>query len=865
MGADRSPQRSGTTVGTGRDTAAWAARALAGTSLMIAGPRGSGRSHLLRALAAEIDRRGGTTIVIRPSSALSTVSFGAVHAVAQPDLAFLERGTDHAARVEAVLVVDDVELLDAESAEAIARAVASRRLVAVFALRTARARAIEQQDDAHEVRRRFLDLWVEGLVQRIDLTDLTEEDARAFVEAFPGSRLLDSATRAGLVWRADGSRALLRRLVLEAAKNVEDGRDPLAAVRSIAPHSRIAVALERHVAEVPRADLESLAGILRLPRLEISAATRLFDADSVHALLARGALYADGSIDRRLTANDVIALEAHRRLGAGHVDALVDAAGRRMLEEADEWWSPAIAVTIAQRWHRLGTDRSGETAYSAALRARVALDAAREANDRGDAAHAAAHAARGLRAVDAPSLRFEAALATRPAPAIGGDNGLDAELRRHIARSLAECEDDGSDITTSPSRVLADSRVEQLLAQSSREGALLDWATAVETAGRAVGEPTASAPARLRALVAAGTAEAFAGRWRRALEWYHGAQRMLDARRSPEGLSARDRVAALMFMLAGHQIAGADGADVHARLDRELAATARAGDGAALTVAGAAAAIAYAGSGRAVESRRELTSAMSRTPSAVADHSAMIELGVAEELALAGRIDDARAILAGVDDHGAPLLRRSRLYVQTTVFAAEGRLVDARGTARAAAELTRGRSAAALRIRDLFRLTVLGVASPDEVDELVQLAATSDLPLAADAVLRASARSAAEQNLPVDELRLHALWSREQSTAADADIDARGAATNAGLPDELTAREREIAMMADEGLTNREIARRLFLSVRTVESHVYQARAKVGAASRKELGRLVARGVPREKAGRAPDDGVGAPAGTRDR
>ena len=44
-----------------------------------------------------------------------------------------------------------------------------------------------------------------------------------------------------------------------------------------------------------------------------------------------------------------------------------------------------------------------------------------------------------------------------------------------------------------------------------------------------------------------------------------------------------------------------------------------------------------------------------------------------------------------------------------------------------------------------------------------------------------------------------------------------------------------------EGLSNREIAERLYLSVRTVESHVYQARAKVGARSRAELGRLIGR------------------------
>ncbi|WP_040166736.1 helix-turn-helix transcriptional regulator [Microbacterium gorillae] len=43
----------------------------------------------------------------------------------------------------------------------------------------------------------------------------------------------------------------------------------------------------------------------------------------------------------------------------------------------------------------------------------------------------------------------------------------------------------------------------------------------------------------------------------------------------------------------------------------------------------------------------------------------------------------------------------------------------------------------------------------------------------------------------------------------------------------LTAREREVAMLAAGGLRNREIARQLFLSVRTVESHLYRAMRKL--------------------------------------
>ncbi|WP_051854978.1 helix-turn-helix transcriptional regulator [Streptomyces sp. NRRL B-1347] len=54
--------------------------------------------------------------------------------------------------------------------------------------------------------------------------------------------------------------------------------------------------------------------------------------------------------------------------------------------------------------------------------------------------------------------------------------------------------------------------------------------------------------------------------------------------------------------------------------------------------------------------------------------------------------------------------------------------------------------------------------------------------------------------------------------------------------DQLSPREREVAELAGNGLTNREIATTLHLSPRTVEQHVARAMRKLGTATRQELG-----------------------------
>ncbi len=54
-------------------------------------------------------------------------------------------------------------------------------------------------------------------------------------------------------------------------------------------------------------------------------------------------------------------------------------------------------------------------------------------------------------------------------------------------------------------------------------------------------------------------------------------------------------------------------------------------------------------------------------------------------------------------------------------------------------------------------------------------------------------------------------------------------------PRPLTKRERQIATLASKGVPNGKIAKKLGLSVRTVESHLYRVYGKLGVSTRDKL------------------------------
>jgi len=82
-----------------------------------------------------------------------------------------------------------------------------------------------------------------------------------------------------------------------------------------------------------------------------------------------------------------------------------------------------------------------------------------------------------------------------------------------------------------------------------------------------------------------------------------------------------------------------------------------------------------------------------------------------------------------------------------------------------------------------------------------------------------------------------AVVRRDRAVAALAALGPKGRRKKAELvgPGSLTAREREVATLASQGCSAREIAERLFIGERTVETHLANAYAKLGVASKVDL------------------------------
>jgi DNA-binding CsgD family transcriptional regulator/tetratricopeptide (TPR) repeat protein len=243
--------------------------------------------------------------------------------------------------------------------------------------------------------------------------------------------------------------------------------------------------------------------------------------------------------------------------------------------------------------------------------------------------------------------------------------------------------------------------------------------------------------------------------------------------------------------------------------------------------------------------------------------------GLAEAYAKLGQPAAAEEALADAQRRVPP----DYLFMQTALslatgwtFAAKGQISDAIAAVRQAATEARERSQPTHELACLQAAAQWGDAS--DASRARELADALELPLAnaiarhAESLLtgdgeglltaaseyraigdRAAAADAAAQAGAVfisGQHRQRGLYAG--ALARELAVECGGLSTPAlrsspGLP--LRGRQREVVELAIAGLSNREIAERLVMSVRTVEGHIYRACQRVGVNTRDELATVI--------------------------
>jgi DNA-binding CsgD family transcriptional regulator len=272
-------------------------------------------------------------------------------------------------------------------------------------------------------------------------------------------------------------------------------------------------------------------------------------------------------------------------------------------------------------------------------------------------------------------------------------------------------------------------------------------------------------------------------------------------------------------------------------------------------------------SGRGRDAVRHFTSAADQAAVAGQDAALVWALvGIAQGHLLLGDGPAAAAALARADEHTSPLATSwaTRERARAWLLACNGDLAGARDLIRVVAEAAREDHLWNFEcgvVHDLVRFgdPESAVDRLGELEHLVEgpyiaaLATHARAVVAGDPVLLAESVDrfaalpclvlGAEAAMELAELHRRASAPRDAAAAvrrAMALLELSGGARTPALlrgdaVEPLSAREREVALLAAGGLPSREIAERLYLSKRTIDSHLSSAYRKLGVSGRSQL------------------------------
>jgi DNA-binding NarL/FixJ family response regulator len=835
---------------------------------VISGPAGVGKTRFMTEALDEVAAAGSPVVRVTGSAAASTIPFGAVAHLLPDELA----GADHltilrgAFRVlastapgdgtTAVLGVDDAHLLDPGSAAVVQRAVALTPLRVALTVRDG-----EQAPDVIER------LTTDPATERIALDLLTEEQIGALLRhALAGP--VTGTTVHRLAHLSEGNPLWLRELVREARRRETLVRRGGAWRLDGSPvhDASLPDALRTTMAGLDPEVRDVVAVVALSDVIGVEVLERLFGDDVLEAADVQGLLMA--APDRRrmqvrlahplfgeAVLRQVPPLRA-RRLRLRLADAVEATGGRRRgdLLRMARWRldagdrsrpgllaAAAVAVgtrprpEIAERFARAAIDAG------AGVGTRIVLAEAQQWSGRPDEAAeellaVAAEATSSELVVHAHDLRADALF--------WSGHPAEAEDALNAAESAAE--------TAAARHRIAVRRAIFALGTG-------DLAYAVALAVDALGEPSIAVRVRQDAAFVVASAAPPCGRPAWAIDVIDEARDIMsgaDGVQEPGCLHARALACSWAWRFD----------EVEASIEAANAA------GPSVVLMSWYRGVVALASGRVGRARKLLAESVRMLqrdiPGGNSDTLAQHSSALSEAAALGGDRAAAAERLAEADAAWSPdMLIPERLSARVWVTAAHGELDTARSHAVEGADAAREVGAHLLEARlwhDLVRLGDAERAAP-RLEQLAPFIDSAQGPLyaahargladsdatsvrraavgfeAAGVLLLAAEAHAQLAKLLHDEGRAVAATGAQLASRRLAD-QCEGARTRAlalasGL--DLTDRELEIAQMAAHGLSDREIADQLAISLRTVNTHLHRCYTKLGIDRRADLSDLI--------------------------
>jgi DNA-binding CsgD family transcriptional regulator len=762
---------------------------------------------------------------------------------------------------DTVTGVDDAHLLDQLSATMLHQIAVDRvgRIVATV-------RSGEPLPDA------VTSLWKDGYLQRLDLQPLTRQQSVALVESVLGGALEELS--AEVIWEAShGNPLFLRHLVegaievgtLSAVNGVWQLRGPTAASAGLAE------LLDDRLKRVGAAALRALKLLALCEPLDINTLSALAGEDAVDAAEAQGLIRIvhDGDQVNARISHPLYGDVVRRRIGTasarklrGHIVSALRGRGTE---------SPAARVRLAQL--SIESDQSVDNdlliaaAKDAVFLANLPLGErlARIAFERGDGLRAAELLSRSVHWQGRPR-EADAILATFKPEDLDELQLVQWGIPRLsiLFWSMGQVQR-GHDILALLHRRVTHPVVKLIVDATGAAMAVHEnrLAAGVRAAEAVLSNPDAPKQAVDFAAFAVGLALPVAGR---------GSELAPIASRCRAGQKPTDGMIRVMVrycdVLALAHTGQFDEAD-----QRVAEYTQFSSEGQFLGWA-----IAKIAAGLVATYRGRFPEAISVIEQALAALNAETSLPwrlpgrllLARAYAALGQIDQAERVLDDANEHTGrqvALHEPQRLVAKAWLTAARGGERTAVQAARRAAQAAQRSGQYAVEAEALHHAARFGdrsVAKPlaalvarvdGVVAELYFRHATAVAEADADALdvlsvdfenagLMLSAADAAAQAAP-----LHA-QARERRRSAEAAARALRLAARCGgavtpairsvaRPVPLSRREREIAAMIAEGLSNREIANILLVSVRTVEGHIYRACIRLDITDRDDLAAIV--------------------------